>query len=90
MRTTVDVDEKLLAEAKVVAARTQRTLSAVVNDALRVALRHREEVGERQPVTLPTDGEGGLLPGVDLEDREAVAARLGDDRFGWAGGRAAP
>ena len=32
-------------------------------------------------VELPTDGGSGLQPGVDLEDREAMAELLGDNRL---------
>ena len=81
MRTTVDIDEHLLAEAKQLAAGTHRTLGAVVDDALRklmadAAARRRE--GE---VKLPVDGRGGLQPGVDLEDKEALAELLGDNEW---------
>lgn len=78
MRTTVNIDATLLRRAKELAARRGRPLGDVIDDALRVLL------AERRPdsgadVTLPVFGGSGLLPGVDLEDKDALAALLGDD-----------
>lgn len=85
MRTTVNLDEQLLVSAKELAARSQRSLSDVVNDALRTLLADRP-LGARAAVRLPTFGGSGLQPGVDLEDKDALAALLDEDE---AGGRAA-
>lgn len=67
MRTTVRLDDRLLAAAKEHAARTGRTLTAVLEDALRTLL-----ALERRPRTrrlkLPTFDGGGLQPGVDLDN----------------------
>ena len=77
VRTTVNLDDELLRRAKERAARQGRTLSEVVSDALRVSL--VEQAGPRREVTLPTFGGSGLKPGVDLEDKHALAALLGED-----------
>ena len=77
VRTTVNLDDELLRRAKERAARQGRTLSEVVSDALRVSL--AEQAGPRREVTLPTFGGSGLKPGVDLEDKDALAALLGED-----------
>ncbi|WP_102141637.1 type II toxin-antitoxin system VapB family antitoxin [Mycobacterium hubeiense] len=79
MRTTVNIDDSLLAEAKVVAARTSRSLGSVMEDALRAMLRRDAEERGRGEFRLPTHGSGGLQPGVDLEDKEALAELLGDN-----------
>ena len=71
MRTTINLDDDLLAEAKQVAARTGRTLTAVVEDALRESL-HRRHRTVRRVVELPVFGEGGVQPGVDLDDGAAL------------------
>ncbi|MGV0815789.1 type II toxin-antitoxin system VapB family antitoxin [Mycolicibacterium boenickei] len=78
MRTTVNIDDALLAEAKIVAARTSRSLGSVVEDALREML---SRVAHESTATfrLPTHGSGGLRPGVDLDDKEALAELLGDN-----------
>ncbi|MGH3959679.1 ribbon-helix-helix domain-containing protein [Mycobacterium sp.] len=79
MRTTVNIDDHLLAEAKILAARTSRSLGAVLDDALRVMLRRVDDEPGRGEFRLPTHGAGGLQPGVDLEDREALAQLIGDN-----------
>lgn len=73
VRTTVSIDDQLLAEAKVRAAQDGRPLGAVVDDALRVLLRGRVEPTGGADWRFPTSGAGGLQPGVDLEDKEALA-----------------
>lgn len=82
MRTTIRVDDELLAEAKALAARSHRSLNSVMEDALREMLhRHREEA--ESPVEFPTQG-GGLMPGVDLTPEEMKRIIEDDDvaRFG--------
>ena len=71
MRTTINLDDALLAEAKQVAARTGRSLTAVVEDALRESLHRRHPTTERA-IELPVFGEGGMRPGVDLDDSAAL------------------
>jgi len=75
----VNIDDELLAEAKIVAARGRRSLGTVIDDALRAMLSARGETGARGRVVLPTDGGSGLQPGVDLEDKDALAELLGDN-----------
>ena len=67
MRTTITIDDALLAEAKVIAARSGRTLNAVVEDALRVAIAQRRAASTRPRVVLPTFSGGRLQPGVNLD-----------------------
>jgi hypothetical protein len=78
MRTTINIDDDLLAEAKQVAARTGRTLTAVVEDALRESL-HRRHRTARRAVELPVFGEGGVQPGVDLDDSAALLDLMEQD-----------
>jgi hypothetical protein len=75
MRTTITVDEHILAAAKKRAAETHQTLSQVVEDALRTALMAR--TAGRQPFRLqwPTV-DGGPLPGVDIADRNDLYERM--------------
>lgn len=80
MRTTVNIDADLLGAAKQIAARSHRSLGSVLEDALRRMLAAtRSEVAPQEPVSLPTHGQGGLRPGVDLADRNQLAQLLGDD-----------
>jgi len=68
MRTTVRLDDDLLRQAKALAARTGRTLTAVIEDGLREALARNRRRQERPRVALPTFKGKGLQPGVDLDD----------------------
>jgi hypothetical protein len=73
MRTTINISNGLLEKAKKKALQSGRTLTAVIEDALRENLApHR--TAEKGPIRITTYGEGGLLPGVDLDD----SARLLD------------
>lgn len=85
VRTTVNIDDSLLAQARQVAARNRRSLGDVVDDALRLLLAERPP-RPRGAVDLPTYGGSGLRPGVDLEDKDALAELLDD---GETGARAA-
>jgi hypothetical protein len=69
MRTTLQLDDALISEAKVLAARTGRTLSQVIEDALRQTLVPRQRAAGA-PV-LPTS-PGAPRPGVDLDDSGAL------------------
>jgi hypothetical protein len=78
MRTTINLDDALLAEAKQVAARTGRSLTAVVEDALRESL-HRRHRNPRRVIELPRFGEGGVQPRVDLDDSAALLDLMEQD-----------
>jgi hypothetical protein len=64
----MDIDDALLTEAKVLARRTGKTLTAVVEDALRERFARKPAASRRERVTLPTFTGDGLQPGVNLDD----------------------
>ena len=69
MRTTVRLDEQLLKEIKRHALATGKTLTKVIEDALRESLaRQRQCKTNRTRIHLTTTGKGGLCEGVDLDD----------------------
>jgi hypothetical protein len=68
MRTTIRIDEGLLREAKQLAARTGKTLTALIEDALRETLARQREAPTQEPVRLVIVNGRGLHPGVDLDD----------------------
>ncbi len=72
MRTTVRLDERLLAEAKKLAAESGRALPAGLEEALREKLGRRRAAVRRTPVRLKTVKGGGVLPGVDLDDSASL------------------
>jgi hypothetical protein len=71
MRTTIRLDDHLLAEAKQLAAKTNRTLTSVIEDALREVLARRKG-SKRKVVKLPTYGGSGVKPGVDISNSAAL------------------
>lgn len=77
MRTTVTIDDSLYRRVKARAAQTGRTVSDVVGDALREALRPRSH--DRQPQQLPVFGGSGLLPGVDLTSNASLRDVMDED-----------
>ncbi len=77
MRTTIRLDDELLAEAKALAARTGRTLTRVIEDALRQSLVDPGG-GADTPVRLPTFAGRGVRPGIDLDDSAGLLDALED------------
>lgn len=73
MRTTIRLPDSLLQEAKAYAAHSGKTLTAVIEDALRESLARQHTVRSvRSQVTLTTVAGQGLQPGVDLDDSAAL------------------
>ncbi|HEY5487037.1 MAG TPA: YlcI/YnfO family protein [Candidatus Limnocylindrales bacterium] len=72
MRTTVKIDDHLLAEAKAQAARSGRTLNQVVEDALRESLARRDRAVRERGSDLPTFPGSRLAPGADLDDSSTL------------------
>ena len=78
-RTTIRLDEHLLAEAKQVAVKTKRTLTQLIEDALRETLA-RQESAPLTEIKLPTFGGDGVCPGVDLHCNATLLDIMEDDR----------
>ena len=72
MRTTVRLDEHLLAQAKKVAAESGKTLTSVLEDALREKLARRRSLPRKAVVRLKTEKGGGVRRGVDLDDSASL------------------
>ncbi len=72
MRTTLRLDDRLLADVKKLAIDTGRTFAQVVEDALRLSLAQRGERKPRKQFKLHTCGGKGLQPGVDLSSNAAM------------------
>ncbi len=74
MKTTVDLPDELLIEAKKRAAELRRPLRQLIADGLRAQLEatapgQRPAAREIRWVTVP----GGLPPGLDVADRESLS-----------------
>ena len=73
MRTTLNLNDDLLRRAKALAVQTGRTLTSVLEDALREVLQRRAGTPARRRVKLPvSDCMTGLRPGVDLDNSAAL------------------
>ena len=74
VRTTIRLDDRLLRELKKHAATRGRTLTSVIEDAVRQFLT-RTVAGDRRPKAPPfrvITFKGRLRPGVDLDDSAAL------------------
>ncbi|MGH6635562.1 MAG: DUF6364 family protein [Gammaproteobacteria bacterium] len=70
---TVRLDEQLSAKAKQYAHENGKTLTSVIEDALREVLARRDRLQHRSPVKLTTVGRG-LHGGIDRDDSASLLA----------------
>jgi hypothetical protein len=69
MRISIELADDIVIEARSIAVRTGRTLADVVEQAVRESFARRRQRGpEHWPSLPPPFGEGGLRPGVDLDE----------------------
>ena len=72
MRTTINVDDQLLVQAKAQAATLGVTLAQLIEDALRESLIRRESVENRGRVRLITMKGTETRPGIDLDNSQSL------------------
>jgi hypothetical protein len=72
MRTTLRISDDLMIHARRIAAESGRTLTSVIEDALRSAFSQRFAPRTAARVRLHTFKGKGLLPGVDLDDNSML------------------
>lgn len=72
MRTTINLPDSLILEAKKAAIKDDTTLTEIIGDALREALSRRRRSASRKQFKIITYGQGGVLPGVDLSNSAAL------------------
>jgi hypothetical protein len=74
MKTTLNLNDTLLAEAKALAAKQRTSLTRLIEEGLQLRLRSRPE--RTKPLHLPVyKGKGGLVQGVDgLSNRALLEA----------------
>ena len=74
MRTTINLTDDLILQAKKAALEADTTLTEIIANALRVALaKPRRKSGQGKTDLSPyTYGHGGVQPGVDLDDTSAL------------------
>lgn len=79
MRTTLVLDDDLYRRAKAAAAHQGRTVTSVVEEALRRMLDDQTQPAEIPDLPVARES-GGPLPGIDLHDARALAAVLDEGR----------
>ena len=79
MKTTLDLDDALLAKAKALAARERKSLTLLIEEGLRLRLRKRS-TSDAVPLGLPVyKGKGGVARGVDPTSNRSMFEAAGDD-----------
>jgi hypothetical protein len=80
MKTTLDLSDSLVAEAKALAARQHTTLTRVVEEGLRLRLQASKTSPKAARGRLPVfQGRGGLVSGVDPRSNRSMLQAAGDD-----------
>jgi hypothetical protein len=79
MKTTLDINDQLLANAKALAAQQRTSLTRLIEEGLQMRLR-AQAAPQRSKLRLPVfKGRGGLLAGVDPLSNKSLLDALGDD-----------
>ncbi len=80
MKTTLDLNDQLLADAKALAAQQRTSLTRLIEEGLQLRLRTKTGPAVRVHRRLPVfKGRGGLVAGVDASSNKAMLAALDDD-----------
>ena len=80
MKTTLDLNDQLLADAKSLAAQQRTSLTRLIEEGLQLRLRANAVSASRVRVRLPVfNGRGGLVAGVNALSNQALLEALGDD-----------
>ena len=82
MRTTINLPDSLISQAKRMAIEKGTTLTELIADALREALARKKNRSTvdvpPMPVFTPPPGEEGFQHGVDLDDSAALSDLMDD------------
>lgn len=76
MKTSINLDDDLLTKAKVYAATTGKTLTSVVEEALREMLSRRVVQTDRPRVSLTTVRGKSVRPGINLDDSASLLDKM--------------
>lgn len=80
MKTTLDLNDQLLADAKALAARLRTSLTRVIEEGLQLRLQASTAESGKPAKRLPVfKGRGGLVAGLDPRSNKAMLGALGDD-----------
>ncbi len=77
VKTTLNLDPALIRAAKEVAARSGRTLTSIIEDALRHSLNANR--GDNDVAFELVTSPGNVRPGIELDDSASLLDALEDD-----------
>lgn len=78
MKTTLNLNDALLADAKALAAQQHTSLTRVIEEGLQLRLRAQKTA--TKPLRLPVyRGRGGLVPGLDALSNKALLEAAEND-----------
>lgn len=73
MKTTLDIDDRLLAQAKAAAARERKSLTGLIEEGLTLRLRPQRRRPGKVKIALPVfKGTSGLAPGINPKSNESL------------------
>ena len=80
MKTTLDINDQLLANAKVLAVQQRTSLTRLIEEGLQLRLRNAAKPSRASKLRIPVlKGRGGLVAGVNPLSNKALLAALDDD-----------
>jgi hypothetical protein len=79
MKTTLDLNDALIARAKSQAARERSSLTRLIEDGLRLRLRNRRTSARSIPALAVFEGKGGLRRGLNATSNRALLDAADDD-----------
>lgn len=79
MKTTLNLDDELLADAKVLAAQQRISLTRLIEEGLQLRLREKAAPAPRALALPVFEGSGGLVGGIDPLSNKALLKALDDD-----------
>ena len=80
MKTTLDINDALLANAKSLAARQRTSLTRLIEEGLQLRLRCTPPAAKAGKPKIPVfKGRGGLVPGLDPSSNKAMLDAADDD-----------
>jgi hypothetical protein len=80
LKTTLNINDQLLADAKVLAVRQRTSLTKLIEEGLEMRLRAQAAPPKPRAVRLPVfEGSGGLTGGVNPSSNQSLLEALADD-----------
>ena len=80
MKTTLNINDQLLADAKALAAQQRISLTRLIEEGLQLRLRAKVNSAKGGRLAPPVfKGLGGLVQGIDPLSNKALLEALGDD-----------